>query len=275
VTIHGWFATVLLFGVFTVAAVARAQSPQDRFAAAATALSEGAFDRALGEFEALADSGFEHPDASYDRAIAYIQRARSPQEKPGDLGRAVAALVETLELRPDDRQARAALETVRHEIAQRRIRAGREPAVVSPSLGRAVVGLLDESVWTLGALIGSLLLSVGLGIRWLFGGAPIRLAGGVTASIGALLLVTTCPLVAAAAYYRTTSRPAVVVVPEARLLTENGTPLDRKGSPDAHPAAPEGAKVYVLDRRGRLARIEWGSTRAWVLATDLRLVATR
>ncbi len=271
---YAWFI-VLLCSALWSAPSAAADAPEQRFAAAAAALEKGAFDRAIDEFEALADSGFVHPDASFDRAIAYIQRARSPQAQPGDLGRAAAALVETVELRPHDREARATLDVVRQEIAQRRIRAGSEPAIVSPALGRAVVGILDESVWTIGAVLGSLLLAAGLAIRWLFGGATVRLGGGVTASVGTLLLAMMGPLLLVAVHYRTTSQPAVVVVPESRLLTAAGVPIERKRGPDSHPAVPEGAKVYVIDRRGRLARIEWGSTRAWVLATDLRIVATR
>ena len=270
-----WIPLALFCVGLSAAAAVAAPSPEQRFAIAAAALEKGAFEQAIDDFEALADSGFTHPDASYDRAVAYIQRARSPQQRPGDLGRAAAALVETLELRPGDRDAKTALETVREEIAQRRIRAGNEPASVSPSLGRAMVGLLDEGVWTVGAGLGSLLLAAGLAIRWLARRATARLAGGVTASIGALLLVVMGTLTAAAVHYRTNSRPAVVVVREARLLSESGAPIEHKGGPQAHLGAPEGAKVHVLARRGPLVRIEWGTTRAWVVATDLRLVATR
>ena len=34
--------------------------------------------------------------------------------------------------------------------------------------------------------------------------------------------------------------------------------------------APEGAELYVLEHRGGLARVEWGSSEAWVVAGQLR-----
>ena len=37
--------------------------------------------------EALADQGFVHPDASYDRGLAYVMRYRAVAARPGDLGR--------------------------------------------------------------------------------------------------------------------------------------------------------------------------------------------
>ena len=73
--------------------------------------------------ELLADRGFSNADASYDRAVAYIHRAESHAARPGDLGRAAAALGETLLLDPDDKDAAFALDHVHEEIARRRARA--------------------------------------------------------------------------------------------------------------------------------------------------------
>lgn len=268
-------AWVLVLSLCGSRVAAAAEAPEEQFARAATALEQGAFEDAIDQLEALADSGFAHPDASYDRAVAYVLRARSPQARPGDLGRAAAAYVEVLELRSGDREARAALETVREEIVQRRLRGGGEPAVVSPSLARAVVGLLDEGVWTVAAAVGSFLLALGLALRWLVARATVRLAGGVTAAVGAILLVVMGPLAATAVHYRLSSQLAVVVAPESRLLDEAGVPLAQRAGPDRHAAVPEGSEVFVLERRGKLARVEWGTTRAWVTAADLRVVATR
>ena len=253
---------------------ARADDPPPRYLAGVSALQKGDFDGAIDDLEALADTGFVHPDASYDRGVAYVQRARSPQAEPGDLGRAAAAFAETLELRPSDRAARRALDVIREEVAQRRIRAGAEPAVVTPTLGRAVVGLLDEGVWTLVALLGSFLLAIGLAIRWLARQPTIRLAASVAGSVGVLALVVGGVLTIAAVTYRA-AQPAVVVVPEAQLLTESGTPREAGTGPDAERAIPEGSEVFVLERQGSLARVQWGTSRVWVRSATLRALATR
>jgi len=260
-----------------LAAVARAEVPEPPrlFAEGVAALERGAFDDAIDRFEALADGGFVHPDASFDRAAAYLGRARSPQARPGDLGQVVAALAEVVSLRPQDAAAARALERVRKEIANRRLRAGLEPASVSLSLGRAVVGLLDEGIWLGAAALGSLLAALGLGARAVTGRPAARLAGGVSASVGVGLLLVAGAFAAAAGHYRRSSTPAVVVAPQARLLTAEGAPLEPKTAAERHLAAPEGAHLFVIERRGRLLLVQWGTARAHVASSDVRLLARR
>jgi len=260
-----------------LAAAARAAPPEPArlFADGVAALERGAFDEAVDRFEALADGGFVHPDASFDRAAAYLGRGRSPQARPGDLGQVVAALTEVVNLRPEDAEAARALELVRTEIANRRLRAGLEPGAVSVSIGRAVVGLLDEATWLVAAALGSLLAALGLGARAWTARPAARLAGGVTASLGAGLLLVAGAFAAAAGQYRRGSTPAVVVVPQARLLTADGAPLDPKTAPERRLAAPEGALLFVTERRGRLLFVQWGTTRGHVASSDVRLLAER
>ena len=62
----------------------------------------GEFGKAIDDLEHLADRGFVHPDASYDRGVAYVMRVRGGAERPGDLGRAAAGFEEALLLRPHD-----------------------------------------------------------------------------------------------------------------------------------------------------------------------------
>lgn len=252
----------------------RAESPEQLFAKALDSLERGANSEAIDRFELLADRGFVHPDASFDRAVAYVRRAQSGQAEPGDLGRAAAALEETRQLRPEDEAAEAALETVRAEIARRRARSGGEPVVVSPSLGRAVVMLLSEDVWAALALLGSLSLSVGLGLLLYTQRRTRRLTGAVAASVGGVLLLLCGSLALAARHFRVSTDPAVVVVPEARLLDAAGAPVKQKDGVPEHVAAPEGARVYVLEQKGRLLRVQWGTTEAWVNAGQLRILAT-
>src|SRR5262245_25063525 len=101
-----FFGAIALAVSCSATSAARADADsQKTFSDAVTSLERGAYDDAIDLFESLADRGFVHPDASFDRAVAYVERARTPNARPGDLGRAVAALEETLLLRPGDPDA--------------------------------------------------------------------------------------------------------------------------------------------------------------------------
>src|SRR3954464_7368371 len=159
---------------------ARAQSDSARdFAAASSALQRGAYTEAIDTLELLADRGFVHPDASFNRAVAYVERARSSSATPGDLGRAAAALSEVLLLRPSDEQAEAGLSRIRAEIARRHAREGTAPVMARDSLARAATSLFDENVWAWLALTGSLLLTVGLALRRFVQTTSAGLAGAI------------------------------------------------------------------------------------------------
>lgn len=251
---------------------AGAEAPETALSEALDRLAKGAHDDAIDRLESLADTGASHPDLSYDRAVAYVERARSPNARPGDLGRAVAALEETLLARPDDAEAERALERVRGEIARRRARAGAEPVVAKTTLGRAVVGVVTETTWTLLAAFGSALLTLGLALRSLSRSERRRLAATTGAAIGALILIVAGGLSYAARSYRLGSQPAVVVVGDARLLDADGKPLVQKGGIPEHVSMPEGTSLFVKQRQGTLLRIEWGSTEACVQASQVRLL---
>jgi hypothetical protein len=267
----GLLVMLALIGSARISSAQADSRPEQIFEAGVRALELGAWDDAIDQFELLADRGYIHPDASFDRAVGYIERARTTAARPGDLGRAAAALAETLELRPGDSEAEAALDTVHSEIARQRSRQGSEPISARPSLARAVVQLLPEQVWATGALIGSIALTVGLWLRFSTHRRR-RLAGAITGSVGALVLVATGSLTLAARHYRVTSQHAVVVAPDARLLDERGAPISA-GVARGPTAIPEGSSVYLLERRGLLARVEWGTTRAWVDTSQIRIVA--
>lgn len=251
----------------------RAESAEEAFRAGVTALERGAYGEAIDRFEALADRGFQHPDASFNLALAYAGRARSLQAKPGDLGRAAAALEETLLLRPRDVDAEHALEIVREEIARRHARRGNAPMMARPSLGRAVTALLPENVWAAIGAVGSLATALGLALRRFGRRRHAELAGGVLIGVGSLLLAAGTSLALAARHLRLTTTPAVVVASEARLLDESGRPLAvQQGEAEL---IPEGARVWVTDRRGGLSRVEWGSTEGYVVAGQLRELPVR
>ncbi|MEB2323384.1 MAG: hypothetical protein OZ921_12790, partial [Sorangiineae bacterium] len=227
---------------------ARAEPPADPselFATGVAAIHRGAWDEAIDDFELLADRGFVHPDASFDRAVAYLGRARSKRVQPGDLGHAAAALAETLELRPGDTAAEESLTRVREEIARRRASEGAHAVTTHPSLARALVGLVGEDTWSLAAALGSLLLAAGLATRRLGRAPQLRLGGALSTAVGMVVLPAAGALAATARHYRLTSEPAVVVASEARLLDSRGQPA-RGARGDAPSEIPEGASVVGL-----------------------------
>jgi hypothetical protein len=262
-------AGAFLVALLSSARFATAQSASNDalFAEGVAALDKEAWDDAIDRFELLSDRGFVHPDASYDRALAYVRRAGTRGARPGDLGRAAAALSETLLSRPNDVAAERALDRVRQEITRKRSQRRIAPVDQRQSLGWAVVELLPEKTWTLLAMVGSLALSIGLFLRLFLRGHAPRLAGVIAAGLGGTLLVVTGSLSYLSRYERLYRLPAVVIAEEARLLTDSGTAITGPGS-----VVPEGALVHVTDRNGTLAHAEWGTLDGWVSLGQLRLL---
>ena len=262
-----------LLALFCWPAAAAAESPEQVYGAALASLAKGADNEAIDRLELLADQGFTHPDASLARAAAYLARAESEAPRPGDLGRAAAALNEALILRPDDAQAERALEAVQGEIARRKSRQA-ESVMVRPRLGRAIAALLPEQVWATIALLGSLALTFGIVLRRISTRHFARLAGAVAVGVGAALLAGFGTGAYAAQQFRLSSQPGVVVVPEARLSNESGRPLPHKTGADST-SVPEGATVYVKERREGRCLVEWGNTDGWLSLSDVRLLGSR
>jgi hypothetical protein len=242
------------------------------YAAATEALAKGAYTEALMHFELLADRGIVHPDVSFDRAVAYGHRARSPQARPGDLGRCAFALSETIALRPDDVEAKALLTRVDQELSRARSRRGNPSLLARPRLTRALIGLLPENVWAVCAAISSLTTTLGLLYRFGSARPRRRLAGAVTAWLGAALLGLTSFGLLYARHQRHETRQGVVVSTDARLLDATAAPLSigRRASEDQ--SIPEGAQIVVTGRTDRLLEVEWGSIKAYVSPSDVQLL---
>ena len=261
-------AALLLLALATLApgffAVARAEErPEDLFGKGAAELGRGEYAAAIDTFEALADQGFVHPDASYDRGLAYVMRYRAQADRPGDLGRAAAAFEETLLLRPGDRDADAALDLVRAEITRKRSRRTRDAIDVRPTLDRVVEGLADEETWGLAALVASLALALGMALRPRPGRAHI--AGSILVPTAVVALLLLVPLSLGARWRRLSTRAGVVIASEVRLTDDQGHAL-------AGEAVPEAASVEVGERRGALAHVRWGASEGWVPAADVRVL---
>lgn len=267
-------ASALTCALLLLAAPTSAQheTPEQAYSAALSALARGADNEAIDRLELLADQGVVSADASLARAAAYLARADSSGVQPGDLGRAAAALSEALLLRPGDTQAERGLEAVQAEIARRKSKE-RESVVVRPRLGRAIAALLPEPVWAGLALSSALAVALGIVLRRLAKSALLRLTGTVAICLGAASATAFGSGAYAAERFRVGSRPAVVVVPEARLTNETGRPLPTKRGADTT-SVSEGATVYVLEQREGRCLVEWGSTGGWLSLSEVRMLAS-
>jgi hypothetical protein len=265
-----WLTAAVLL---SVAPGARAQTDVDLFTNASSLLEKGAYSDALLHFELLSDRGFVHPDASFDRALAYLQRADSAGAEPGDLGQAVAGLREAAALSDDDEAARL-VETVRQVISRRRAARGRDPVVVSPPLGRAVSELVRPSTWAALALFASVALTLALLLRR-SPKAALRLGANVAAAASLLLLVVFGGMFALSAHYQRSWQEAVVIVDHATLRDAQGRPLLTRALDTNSDEVPEGASVYVVSHAGRLFEVQWGSSKAWLRDGELRILAAQ
>lgn len=259
---------VIALLVVTSLSHAAPQSNEEIFHAGAQALADGDHGRAVALYERLADRGFTHPDAAYNRGMAYLARVRAKKARPGDLGRAAAGFEEALLARPDDTAAQRALERVRAEVARRGPHSdGLVEMEVRPSLDRIIVGLAPEAVWAWLALASSIVLSVGLALRRAKAGAA-HMAGVVAMPIGLTAMILFGALAARARHVRHELRPAVVVATSARILDARGTALPKEDP------IPEAARVDVIEREGRLAHIRYGQREGWTHASSLRELAS-
>lgn len=256
---------VLTGGLAKETARAQERSSETLFREGSEALAKGEYATAIERFEALSDMGFVHPDASFDRGLAYVARLRAGADRPGDLGRAAAAFEETLHLRPDDVEADRALDLVRAEVTKRRSRRGKDVTTVRPTLDRVVVGLASERTWSLLAFLSSLLFALGLFFRRA-SSAGLSVAGRVLAPTALVLFFVFLPLTLGAQSLRQTTRAAVIVASEVHLVDETGTA-------QGGDAIPEAQLVEAGELRGNLIHVRWGSTEGWIPAGSVRLLS--
>lgn len=248
------------------------QEQLGQFQTATAALDKGATTEAIQQLELLADRGVVHPDVSFDRAVAYARRARSAQARPGDLGRAVFALSEALTLRPEDAEAKALLLRVEHELSRARSRRGSPSLLARPRLTRAVVDLLPENVWAISAMLCSLATTLGILLRFGSSRPRRRLAGAVTAGLGAALLLLSSAGLTYAVHQRHSTRQGIVVTADARLLDVTGAPITPSHGNGQDLTIPEGARVVVTAHTERLLQVEWGSLVAYVSPSEVQLL---
>ena len=256
---------LLLLVAVTLTGVAIAEdAPTDHFEKGMEALRQGRYQEAINRLEAYADRAPPHPDVSFNRGLAYIMRVRNGDEKPGDLGRAAAAFEETLLLRPDDPDARETLRRVHGEVARRRAGKGLDSLLAKPTLDRVVLGLASERSWGIAAIVSAFLLAIGIVLRQRREG-PVQLAGTLLLPASSIALLALLPLWLGARDLRLNSRPAVVVVREAREVDPTGKPTGRE-------AIPEAAKVELGERKGRLVHFRYGAREGWIPLNTVRML---
>lgn len=301
------------FAALLLAGPARADATADEalFAKGSAALSSGEYGAAIEALEALADRGYLHPDASYDRGLAYLMRIRARAERPGDLGRAAAAFEETLRLSPDDRDAEAALDQVRAEVTRRRARKAGSGIDARPTLDRVIVGLLPDTAWSIASIVASLLLAIGLVLRR-FDRAE-RGGGGSSAGESAAraegagrddrgggdgageraaspvldrkaapahpLHVAGTVVVAVSIVGLLVLAPIAWHARTLRLTTRPGVVVateahltDETGRALGGDAIPEAAAVEVGERRGAVVHVRWGASEGWLPASSVRVL---
>lgn len=256
---------VVLLGV-TLARADEPPSGEETFRRGAEALAAGRFEDAIAELEAHADREPAHPDACFDRGLAYVLRVRSGAERAGDLGRAAAAFEETRLLRPDDDEARRGLELVRAEIARRRARVGKGVVLATPSLDRALTSLATPRAWSVAAIAAGWLLAVALWLRRRQGTA--HLAGVVAAPLAGVLLLVLVPTALWSDHLDRHRRPAVLVAREAFLTSDEGQ--SQGGDPIV-----EGARVELVETRADRARVRYGGREGWIPLETLHVLARR
>lgn len=262
---------LLALGTWVGTAFADATSSSEiSFETATAALQQGAFERAIAEFEQLSDQGVRDPAVSYNRGLAYLQRAESAKRRVGDLGQAAAALREaTL---GGVEEAPPLLQSVREEIARQRARARRDPVAAEAPLGWAIAKLLGENVWAWGALVSAVLLTVGLWLRRQRADSPLKLAGNIVTGVASGALLVLGVLTASAQHLRKTVHEAVVISAEAPLLDEQARPVRGAAVGAEASEVPEGASVYALETRGNLVHVRWGSAEVWLGSQHLRRI---
>mgnify|MGYP001601317195 CR=1 FL=1 len=161
--------------------------------------------------------------------------------------------------------AEKALAAVRSEVARRKAREGVTVDMEQrASPWRTLSHLLGENAWTAVALAFSLLLGMGLFVRWLASATRARAGAAIAIAVSAPMLVVAAALARTARHDRLYLREAVVISPSARPSDAHGI-----GLPQA-PVLPEAARVEIVDRRGGWTEFRWGGLEAWVPAATLR-----
>lgn len=239
-------------------------------AQAQAALQRGSYSQSVDLLEHLSDLGRVDANISFDRGLAYLKRGESTLARATDMAQAAAAFQEAVHLSPEDEEARRALNRLQEVLARRHTSRTADPVRARPRLLRAVVQLVGDNGWAYVGLFGALLLAVGIGCAaFARRGGSLRTVAPTLLLGGAGLACLGAGLAFAGQRLRAGYTPATVIVDGAQLLSESGRPRSGPRS-----RLPQGSVVYVAAHQGGLVDVEWGAQRAWLLASQIRQVAT-
>ncbi len=241
-------------------AEAQATSLDDIFREVNEAYYAGDHDAAARAYERLVELGVDDADVYFNLGAAYARDGRH--------GRAVAAFERALACRPGDAGARAALDASRaalgRAIAERE---GEAVVETGPTMGEAIFGGIDESVFAIGLLVA---------LALLFGGMSGRLyATGESARVGLALVISIAGLAALVLALGLAVRTGAFDPGEAAVVVATRGELREGPSAAAavrHPTR-EGERAYVLDReRGWSHVILSGGREGWLADDDVVVV---
>lgn len=260
------FAIVFLFG-----AVAFGQSePEGLFSAATRDLQEGRPDEAIARLETMADRGMSDAAASFNRGLAYANRASSTSSKPGDLGQAACAFAEARSLNTNaafGKRIASAEAATQRELGRRLAARGGGGGLMEPPapLFHQLLALLPAPAWAGVGAFGSVLciLAFVLYLKRRGGSAVhgLGLAGLLLFGVGTFAENRTRAAKAA-------EESACIVVENATLLREPS--LASRGEP-----LREGAHIFVQKGASdeSFALVRWGSLVGYVTPRSLRRLA--
>jgi len=250
-TTAGWLTALALLALLALGAAdaARAQARIDsaeatRLFAEANALYGGSrFDEAARLYSQVLDAGFENADVRYNLGNAFF--------KAGSVGRAIVEYERALRLDPGHNDARANLEFLRGQIADRQtpIGTGAGAAIVESVYGAIPSGLAAGVASAL-----YVLLVVVLVVAVLRSGFDP--ATRVAAIVLAALLVASAGVTAAKIHRERNVSHAIVIVTETAVRTGPGEDFVLEFK------LHEGTKVRTIEDR-----VEWSRVR--VDGTDL------
>jgi hypothetical protein len=223
---------------------------------------------AIRTLEAVADRGVYHPDLSYNRALGYLDRAKTPASQPGDLGQAAAGFAEVLEFRPDDAEAERGLLQAQLLVAKDQSRA--DTSSESHSLGLVERVLLRTRPLALLVIagIGAVCACAGLLLR-LAARENTRSAGAIFALVGVSLLLPAAGLHFSRHALFSGARVAVVVAKKAQIVDAGGGRL--KGRLPLR----ETTLVYVGPSTSSIAPLVNLGERGYVSSAELRFLHSK
>ena len=221
--------------IFTGSATAADTSTE--FNAANKLYAEGKFAEAAGTYKTILQSGAVSPALYFNYGNAEF--------KSGNLGRAIAAYRQTVQLTPRDAEVRANLEFARNQVQGPTLRESRW------SRSAGWLGLLTLNEWTGLAVAAFWLMFALLVARQIRPSLKTALGGFTRGAVAVAILSCACLGVNAAIHF--SRQTAVVVAQDA--IARSGPFDEAQNAFTVH----NGAELAVLDRRDNWLQVTDGS----------------